>query len=176
MNKDELRKEMIKKRKAILNKKEISTIIVDKVINLDIFKEARIVAIYNSMKDEVDTSYLIKEAMKEKIILLPKIIDNKMAFIKIDRRTKYLKSNFGVLEPLGDVYNDKIDLIIVPGLAFDSNLNRLGFGKGYYDEYLTNKDIYKIGLAFDEQIVDEIPTEEHDIKMDMVITKNRVYK
>lgn len=167
---------MIKKRKTIINKKELSTIIVDKLLSLDIYKKSRVVAIYNSMKDEVDTSYLIKEAIKEKIILLPKVTGNKIVFIKINKGTKYLKSDFGVLEPIGDIYNDIIDLIIVPGLGFDNKLNRLGFGMGYYDNFLSQEDIYKIGLCFDEQIVDSIPTESHDIKMNMIITKNRVYK
>lgn len=176
MNKEQLRKIMIKKRKTIINKKELSTIIVNKLLSLDIYKKSRVVAIYNSMKDEVDTSYLIKEAIKEKIILLPKVTGNKIVFIKINKWTKYLKSDFGVLEPIGDIYNDIIDLIIVPGLGFDNKLNRLGFGMGYYDKFLSQEDIYKIGLCFDEQIVDSIPTESHDIKMDMIITKNRVYK
>lgn len=176
MNKEQLRKIMIKKRKTIINKKELSTIIVDKLLSLDIYKKSRVVAIYNSMKDEVDTSYLIKEAIKEKIILLPKVTGNKIVFIKINKGTEYLKSDFGVLEPIGDIYNDIIDLIIVPGLGFDNKLNRLGFGMGYYDKFLSQEDIYKIGLCFDEQIVDSIPTESHDIKMDMIITKNRVYK
>lgn len=176
MNKEQLRKIMIKKRKTIINKKELSTIIVDKLLSLDIYKKSRVVAIYNSMKDEVDTSYLIKEAIKEKIILLPKVTGNKIVFIKINKGTKYLKSDFGVLEPIGDIYNDIIDLIIVPGLGFDNKLNRLGFGMGYYDNFLSQEDIYKIGLCFDEQIVDSIPTESHDIKMNMIITKNRVYK
>ena len=175
MNKDELRKLMIRKRKDILNKEEISTVIMDKLLNLDIYKKSRVIAIYNSLKDEVDTTYLIKEALSNKIVLLPSIIDKKMAFIAINNNTKYIKSNLGVLEPIGDIYSDKIDLIIVPGIAFDNKLNRLGFGMGYYDKYLSNHDIYKIGICFDEQIVDIVPVNELDIKMDMIITKEKTY-
>ena len=175
MNKDELRKLMINKRKDILNKKEISNIIINKIINLDIYKDATTIAIYNSLKDEVDTTYLIKESLSNKIVLLPRIIDNKMVFITINNNTKYIKSNLGVLEPIGDIYSDKIDLIIVPGIAFDNKLNRLGFGMGYYDKYLSNHDIYKIGICFDEQIVDSVPVNELDIKMDMIITKEKTY-
>ena len=175
MNKDELRKLMINKRKDILNKKELSTIIVDKLMNMDIYKKSRVIAIYNSLSSEVDTSYLINESLKEKIVLLPRIINDKMVFIIINKDTLYEKSRIGVMEPIGNIYDGIIDLIIVPGLAFDKNLNRLGFGMGYYDKYLSNNDIYKIGLCFDEQIVESVPVNELDIKMDMVITKDKTY-
>ncbi len=176
MIKDKLRKIMINKRKLIINKKELSKEIIKQLTNLDIYKKSKLIALYNSMDNEVDTSYLIELALTNKKVLLPRIIDDEIKFIMINNHTTYTMSNFRILEPIGEVYTGDIDLIIVPGLAFDKDLNRLGFGKGYYDKYLMNKDIYKIGLAFDEQIVDEVPHNELDIKMDMVITKNRVYK
>ncbi len=171
MNKNELRKLMINKRKLISNKKELSEIITNKIINLDNYKNAKVIALYNSLNDEVDTRELINKSIDNKIVLLPKVIDDKMVFIKANRATKYVKSSFGVLEPIGDIYLGNIDLIIVPGVAFDKNLNRLGFGMGYYDKYLSNKDIYKIGICFYEQLVDELETNEHDIKMNLVITE-----
>ena len=176
MNKDELRKILIKKRKDILNKKELSTIIVNKLMNLDIYKKAKVIALYNSLSDEVDTRYLISESLKEKVVLLPSVLGDNMEFIAINGDTKYIKSSFKILEPIGEIYYGNIDLIIVPGVSFDKELNRLGFGMGYYDKYLQNKDIYKIGLCFSEQIVDILPHDEFDIPMDMVITPNKVYK
>ena len=176
MTKDELRKLLIKKRKEIIDKKELSTRIVNKVLELDIYKEAKVIALYKSMKDEVNTNSLINESLKEKVVLLPRTINNEMYFVIINQDTLYEKSNIGVLEPIGKRYNDKIDLIIVPGIAFDNDLNRIGFGKGYYDKYLSHQDIYKIGICFDEQIVDYIPTLDHDIKMDMIITEKKLIK
>ena len=176
MNKDELRKDLIKKRKSILNKNELSKDIINQIINLDIYKRAKVIAIYNSMKMEVDTSLLIKESLKNKIVLLPRIIDNEMVFFVINKDTKYIKSNFDILEPIGKKHLGNIDLIIVPGVAFDDNLNRLGFGMGYYDKYLENKNIYKMGICFDEQIVKELPVLKHDIKMDMIISEKRIIK
>ena len=67
-------------------------------------------------------------------------------------------------------YEGKIDLIIVPGICFDKANNRLGFGKGYYDKYLANKNIKKFGICFKEQLLDDIPTDNNDIKMDLIIT------
>ena len=175
MNKNEVRSLMIEKRKSIINKKELSTIIVDKLLNLDIYKKAKVIALYRSLKDEVDTSLLIAKSLKEKIVLLPKVMDNKMIFIRINQDTIFKKSTFGVLEPIGEVFNDNIDLIIVPGVSFDKELNRLGFGSGYYDKYLSNKNIYKIGIGFDAQIVSNLPVDNYDIKMDMIITDNGSY-
>lgn len=169
MNKSDLRKQMLIKRRNIFNKKELSTIIVNKIINLDIYKESRVVALYNSLKDEVETRDLIIKS-QDKTLLLPKIINDKIEFIKINNNTKYKKSSFGVMEPIGTIYNGPIDIIIVPGVAFDRNLNRLGFGKGYYDKYLSHKDIYKIGICFNEQLLDTLPTDSFDIKMDLIIT------
>lgn len=170
MNKFDLRKQMLIKRRNISNKKELSTIIVNKIINLDIYKESRVVALYYSLKDEVETRDLIIKSL-DKILLLPKIINEKIEFIKIDNATKYEKSSFGVMEPVGTIYNGPIDIIIVPGVAFDRNLNRLGFGRGYYDKYLSHKDIYKIGICFDEQLIDNLIIDNHDIKMDLIITE-----
>ena len=175
MNKSEIRTEMIKLRRNVLNKKELSIIINNKVLNSYVYKKARIVALYKSMIDEVDTSYLINNNY-DKIILLPRIENNKLVFVKIDDNTKYLKNKFGILEPIGEVYLGDIDLIIVPGLSFDKYFNRLGFGRGYYDKFLNNKNIYKVGICFDKQIVDSLPNDEWDIKMDMVITNKRILK
>ena len=68
-----------------------------------------------------------------------------------------------------------MDLIIVPGVAFDRENNRLGYGKGYYDRFLTSKDILKIGLAFSEQIVDFLECDNYDIPMDIIISDKKTF-
>ena len=173
--KDLFRKEMLLVRKNITDKKKKSTIIVDKIIKLDVYKKSHIIALYNSMINEVDTSLLIENALQNKVVLLPRIINNEMKFIEINNDTKYENNKLGFKEPIGNIYNNKIDLIIIPGIAFDRNLNRLGFGKGYYDKYLFNKDIYKIGICFDEQVLVSLPIDSHDIKMNLVITEKEFY-
>lgn len=176
MNKSDIRKSLLEKRKKIKNKDVLSKKITANLIKLDIYNKASVIALYNSLPDEVDTSYIINKYLDKKTILLPRIIDNKIEFIKINKDSEYNKSKLGVLEPIGEVYHGNIDLIIVPGVAFDKKLNRLGFGMGYYDRYLENKDIYKIGLAYGKQIVNLLPYDKFDIKMNMVITENKVYK
>ena len=169
--KDEIRKQMLYIRKKITNKEKLSTIIVNKIINLDIYKKSKVIALYNSMIDEVDTSKIIKKSLVNKVVLLPKIINDKMVFVEINQGTLFKKSIFGVNEPIGREYHGKIDLIIVPGLAFEKNGIRLGYGKGYYDKFLENKDIYKIGICFSKQMYSAIPSEKHDILMNLIITE-----
>lgn len=82
--------------------------------------------------------------------------------------------SFGIMEPQADAFTDyeQIDLILVPGMAFDRHGHRLGRGKGYYDRFLSQaKDCYKIGVCFPFQLVDEVPTDEHDVRMDEIITQ-----
>ena len=174
--KEDIRRKMINIRKDISNKKEKSIIIMDKIITLDIYQKSSVIAIYNSMSSEVETSKLISISLKNKIVLLPRIINNKIEFIRIDNNTKYNNSSFGVSEPIGNIYQGIIDLIIVPGVAFDSKGNRLGYGKAYYDKYLNNKDIYKIGVCFNEQVIDNLPIDKHDIKMNLIITDEKKYE
>ncbi len=174
--KEDIRKEIISIRNKTLNKKKKSTIIVDKILNLDFYKKSNVIALYNSLPNEVDISYLIDKSLNNKIVLLPRVNNDILEFIIINKDTKYIKSSFNVLEPIGTIYHDKIDLIIVPGVSFDKKLNRLGYGKGFYDKYLSNNNSYKVGVCFSNQIVNELPSCEHDIKMDMVITEKEVYK
>ena len=169
--KKELRREILYLRDNLEDRYNKSMIIKDKLLNLDVYKNSKVIALYSSMKSEVDTKELIKESQElGKKILLPRIINkNKMIFIEINNDTVYEKNSFGVMEPIGEEESN-IDLIICPGVAFDKNNNRLGYGRAYYDKYLAKHDIFKIGICYKEQIVDNIDIDEHDIKMDLIIT------
>ena len=174
MNKRVLRMNLIAARKKIHDKHNKSMVIINKIIKMDKYLNSNVIALYNSLKDEVNLDYLINYSLNcGKTVLLPRVVDNNLVFIKIDSSTKYEKSNFNVLEPLYDkekVYNDIIGLIIVPGVGFDIENNRIGYGKGYYDRFLLNKDIYKVGVCFDEQLINNIVVDNNDIKMNIVLT------
>ena len=169
--KKEVRKELLYLRDNLEDRYNKSMIIKNKILDLDIYKNSKVIGLYYSMKSEVDTKELIKDSLSlGKKVLLPRIINkNKMIFIEINNDTEYDKSPFGVMEPIGEEYKD-IDLIICPGVAFDKENNRLGYGRGYYDKYLAKHDIYKIGICYHEQLIDKLDIEEHDIKMNSVIT------
>lgn len=104
-----------------------------------------------------------------------------MKAIKLNSIDELKKNSMGILEPIDDsnyIEKENIDLIVVPGVVFDKECNRIGYGGGYYDRYL--KDIKskenKIALAYDLQIVDKIESEVHDIKVDYIITNTRALK
>lgn len=177
--KKRIREEFILIRKKISNKKAKSNEIFNKIITTDIFKESKIIAIYKSINSEVDTNELIKYSLNTgKIICLPKVEENELKFYRINSiNEKLIKSKFGIEEPLGKkenlVDNNIIDLVIVPGICFDSNKNRLGFGKGYYDRFLKQNDFKTIGICFDEQILEKVPLTDNDMKVKQIITDKR---
>lgn len=176
-----LRKEYILKRKNIENKKEKSDQITKKIIENDFYKNAKIVALYKNLTDEVDTNELIKYSINiGKTVCLPRIVENEIRFYKINGCDEILeKSKFGVKEPIAieDNYIKKsmIELIIVPGVCFDQNKNRMGFGKGFYDRFLESTSLKSIGICFEEQIVEKLPVTTNDVKMDLVITNKKIY-
>ena len=178
--KTRLRNEYILLRKNIKDKKEKSSIIVRKILELEEFKESNIIALYKSIGSEVDTSELIEYSITlGKTIVLPKVEEDELKFYKINGiNERLVKSKFGIKEPLGEkekyIDNSYIDLVIVPGISFDLNKNRLGFGKGFYDRFLSKKDFNSIGISFEEQVVDNIPTQSNDIKVKKVITDKRI--
>ncbi len=173
MDKKVLRKELIAIRKEIPDKRDKSMIIMQKIMDLEIFQKAKVVALYKSLLYEVDTDYLINYAEeKGKVILLPRIVNNELVFL-IYQKDDILEENaFHILEPAyneNNIYHGLIDIIIVPGVGFDMNNNRLGYGGGYYDRFLQNNGAYKIGICFHEQLVNSLPIEKYDVKVDMVI-------
>ena len=174
MDKKELRKEYLKIRHDIKNKTQKSSDVFNKIINLDIYKDSKTIGIYYSIDDEVSTISLVDYSLElGKEVCLPRVIDNnEMEFHKITDRFNLSKSKYGVLEPTNNnLVNPKsIDLLIIPGVVFSKELYRIGYGAGYYDRYLVKTNAYKIGLSFKETIIDVVPHDENDVKLDIIIT------
>lgn len=131
--------------------------------------------LYHALPDEVPTQELMDQLIAEgKTVVLPKVIsDTDMELRRYTGRQDLQQGAFGILEPTGELFTDydSIDVAIIPGMAFDRDGHRLGRGKGYYDRFLSRVPyLYKIGLCYDWQIVDHVPTDEHDVQMDEVVT------
>jgi len=164
---------------------EKSKIIVNKLKSSSEYKNSKTIFIYMDFNNEVKTFDLIKEMIKEKRRVVIPYTDIKNTVIipveikDIDNDLNL--SSFGYLEPkiekILQVEPKEFDLIIVPGVAFDKSLNRVGFGKGYYDRILSKKrnDVKAVAIAYEFQVLDEVPMEKHDIKMDMIITEENIY-
>lgn len=141
------------------------------------FQDAKNIFIYNSMGDEVSTHAFIKRWQHEKKFYLPVVSENDLVFRAYDDKLEYTVSKLGVVEPLGDNFTDykKVDLVIVPGVAFDRKMNRLGRGKGFYDRFLPKlTKATKLGVCFDFQLLDNIPADKNDIKMDILVSENEL--
>ncbi len=132
------------------------------------------ILIYHSLPDELPTQQFLKKWNGVKHFFLPRVNGVNLEILPYDESRLELGS-FYIEEPTGDnvVSPEEIDLIVVPGVAYDKNRNRLGRGKGFYDRLLATTKALKIGVGYDFQLLDEIPTEEHDVKMDFVITPRR---
>ncbi len=157
-----------------------SAYIKKKLFNEKVFKRTKWVMFYVSTDTEVDTSEMIDEALRTgKRVCVP-IVSKKDKLIKVseirDRLTDLEEGHFGIHEPkkghLRPVPLEDIDLVIVPGVAFDKRNIRLGQGHGYYDRFLSllPNGTKTIGLAFDFQVVENLPQRLHDIPVDKVIT------
>ena len=186
MDKSKLRVQYKKIRESIEDREIKSNEIAKKIVQSMFYEEAKVIGVYSSLSSEVDTASLIIKALSDKkIVVLPKVVSKEeLEFYSISKLEELEeKGAFGIKEPLAKVENfidkDKIDLMIVPGVCFDKNKNRVGFGKGFYDRYLAHgKNIIKVGICFDEQVLQNgfISTDEYDVKMDMVITDKENYK
>lgn len=184
MGKKELRKEkMLKRLRMPTSVARIkSDIIRKKLYELEEFAKAKTVFIYISAKNEVDTKVIIKDILTSgtKVILVPAtMVKNRSMLASELSDFKDLEvGNFNIMEPrktsLKEVSPDSIDVSIIPGLAFDKNGNRIGYGHGYYDKFLESIKTPIIALAYDFQLTDDLISEWHDIKVDKIITEKGV--
>jgi len=167
-----LRRE-IKERIAGLNHEEkrcLSGAILREIEQLPEFKKAKNILLFWSLPDEVFTHDFLEKWHKQKTLLLPVINGDELELRHYEGDETLKTGAFGIKEPQGKRFTewDKVDMTLVPGVAFDCNQNRLGRGKGYYDRLLPKISGTKIGICFPCQLVEAIPCREWDVKMDFV--------
>ena len=179
MRKEDLRRQIkqIKRQFTPQQLEELSLPVISRLKPL--LAEAQTIMAYYSLPDEVNTHGLIDDLVAEgKTVLLPKVTGpDTMELRRYTGRDDLQEGAYHILEPMGELFTDfsSIDLILVPGLAFDAAGHRLGRGRGYYDRLLSSLFIIhsslfsSIGVCFDFQKVDEVPVDAHDIAMDKVI-------
>ena len=181
--KKSLREQFLIKRKE-LSKSEVkkkSLQIHHRLFSLPWYRTAQNILFYVSYDNEVDTHDMIKESLTNgKTILVPKT-DTKKKTICLSKLLSWDDLSpcaYSILEPREDCIREvpvsSVELLIVPGVAFDLHGNRIGHGMGYYDRLLkTTFQAHSIGLAFENQIIKSIPAEEHDEKVEMIVTEDR---
>lgn len=184
--KKEIRREVLRKRDSLSLqvRRELSDRICDNLFNLKEFQRAKVVHFFLTTKSEIITEEAIRKAMsvgkeivvpimdkEQRRICLSKIEDYDQELMMMPHGIPEPRPEFNRCVPLCDV-----ELMVLPGVAFDIQGHRLGYGAGYYDRLLEDAGCRPIlvALAFEIQIVDEIPVGNHDVRMDKIITEERV--
>ena len=190
MTKTEIRKRMKLQRNSLtaLERSTLNVSIQRSFLLTPEYEQCEELFCFVSFGSEVDTHPIILQALQDKKkVYLPRIdVDTGMEFYQIDNLEGLQSSNFGVPEPLPDptrrylqneIWQTMINrLMVLPGLAFDLQGNRIGYGAGYYDKFFgkyVGLSFYKLAICYDFQIVEEIKAEEYDIKADAILTPTR---
>lgn len=131
--------------------------------------------IYKNFKNEVQTDKIIDQLLdNKKRIFIPKIMKNNIKTIEINKNTAFIQNKFGIFEPVGDPENIDNFVAIMPCIAVSKSGNRIGFGGGFYDRFLSNKNALKIVICFDFQVVNDFDAEEFDVPADIIVTEKRI--
>ncbi|MCG8653022.1 MAG: 5-formyltetrahydrofolate cyclo-ligase [Pirellulales bacterium] len=184
--KTEIRKAAHAARKEQADKDVVSQQITDRVMGLAEYQAAQCVMWYVDVRDEARTRHALPETLRSgKRIVIPYCVDGELELFHLESMDELETGMYKILEPRAELRDlaDKrvnvkeLDLILVPGVAFDARGGRTGHGKGYYDKLLENAkpETPLVSLAFECQMFDEIPMQDHDIFMDKVVTETKVY-
>ena len=178
--KQALRQAMLKKRNSLSKEMldKMSEMIQARVMNTDEFKNTETVATYHPVGSEVSTIQILSSVLQlKKRLALPRVEDEtKIIFAEVkDLENDLEVGKYKIMEPKTHCLKvSKIDLVLVPGIAWDENGHRLGYGKGYYDRYLANLQTISVGLAYDFQILKHIPHGDNDFRVNLIVTEKHV--
>ena len=157
--------------------REKSLAIRQKIFSLNEYKTCRLLLSYASYRNETDTSYIIQKALSDgKEVALPKIEGRRMVFYKIQSPDDLKPGTMGIPEPpKGRTADGEEALMIMPGIAFDRQLHRIGYGGGFYDRYLSvHTNLFCIAIAYSFQVLGSVPFEETDIRPQMLVTEQEI--
>ncbi len=181
LNKSQIRKKFIHLRNS-LSREEIeykSQIIQKRLLRSNEFKKISSIGLYFPIGSEVRTDLIMRESKTQlKDIAFPKILKENIVFVKYkcDGKDEFIRGKYGIMEP-ASLEEIDIQLVVIPGISFDRSGNRIGYGKGYYDKFLQNhRIVLSFGLSFESQIFEDIiPSEDHDQKINALITERNSY-
>lgn len=184
-NKKEIRRTLRIARGKETRRKEKSSLVMERLFSLPEWPEAKTVLYYFEFSSEVITSISLDKAWSEgKVVCFPRVCGNDLRILEIKFLTELLPGAYGIMEPgrtvelsaERQIASSDIDLILVPGLAFDEQGYRLGSGYAFYDRFLktTRPDSLRVGLAFESQVLPLLPREEHDERIDILLTETRM--
>lgn len=171
-----LRSKQSFKEKVIKDKK-----ILNRLEKLTAFKKAKKILFFAATQSEIDTFPLLEKYLKKKTCLLPKtdVKTKTLLLYPVDALSELYVGPYNILEPKPKhkpLQPKNLDLILIPGIAFDKKGYRIGYGGGFYDRLLKKTNCPAIGLAYEFQIIDNVPGEPNDVPVDMIVTEKRTIK
>lgn len=180
MEKSELRKEMLKRRQQLEPRVvcEMSGLIIHTLMDQDCIRNANSVMAYCAYKNEPDLMSLVHALLEMgKHVALPYVTgDDSMIAVDYNYESVMKSNMYGIPEPVlsNDSENVEPDVVLVPGVAFGADMSRIGYGVGYFDRFLKETNAFKVGICYDMQVVSSISAEPHDVRMDMIVTEQRI--
>ena len=175
-----LRKHLLEKRDATSAElRDISSgKIHENLKKISSYTDSQNIACYFPIGSEVDTHDIMLNVLEQgKNLLLPRIADDNLQFCVVTNLEKLEKGSFEIMEPKDNCKKaEKIDCVLIPTVGVSKSGVRLGYGKGYYDRFLSLTDTIKISLTYSKQIVKSIPNDSHDVKIDWIVTEDENIK
>lgn len=185
MPKRSLRSQLLARRRALSHDSWLmsSRLAQQNLLSLEEYRQAECIALYAAVHNETDTAEILQAAFGAgKRVLYPAVCGAHMVFRLVEGLNTLQEGAFGILEPCAigtDHQADEADLIVVPGVAFDLTGHRIGYGKGFYDRFLHHpgRKAHLVGLCHDFQVIDNaIPGEQHDIRMEIIVSDKRIIR
>lgn len=180
MGKTLIRKQFLDLRKQldVTTHSQLSLQVQKQLLMSECFARAKTIALYSSINNEVATEQIFSVAQGlDKQIYYPRVNGDDLEFVAVLDATDLMPGRFGIAEPVAgeEIPVAKLDLIVVPGVAFDLRGHRLGYGRGYYDRQLARMSVETVaaGLSFEMQFSPLLPAEEHDRPLDFIATETR---
>lgn len=188
VERQQLRRRLLAERKGLAqaDRRRMSNHIIHTLTTLPLMQQSRTVLVYCSYRSEVETLMLLQHCLEAgKTVCVPQTLpaDSRLLAVAIkDPLTDLGPGYLGIPEPLpqlvesGEVGGDRLEVVVIPGAVFDRNGNRLGYGGGYYDRFLTQDapQALRVGLAYSRQLVQTLPALSHDVPLDLLVTEIEV--
>jgi 5-formyltetrahydrofolate cyclo-ligase len=179
-----VRKKIQEKRNSLTYHERLigSSSIAERLMKLDCYRNSKEILAYYPFRSEIDTTIIIRKALNQgKKVILPRVRGKKLELYYIkDLIDDLIPGSFGIMEPIASKCKiasyKNVDMVLVPGVGFDRNFNRLGYGGGFYDKLLEKLPVKipRIALAFTLQIIENIPVMAHDLKVNIIITEKEI--
>lgn len=159
----------------------LSLQIQERFLASDVYRQVGCIGLYSSYLNEVQTERVARQCLVDaKRVVYPRVTGPLLEFAVVTRPGEFAPGAFGILEPTGRqlVPFDEIDLLVVPGVAFDLAGHRLGYGKGFYDRVLARcrPGLQRVGFAYEFQVVEQLPAADHDCRLTHLVTEQRMLR